>query len=72
MNKRNLGFFRIDSETDKLKQSQSALFNEKYPIWKCPTCGHLNEFINTFGEICENCKTNHTLDWQNYIVKNHA
>ena len=43
-------------------------FEDLYPIWKCPSCGNLKRFADTFGESCLKCKEEHTLDWESHIV----
>jgi hypothetical protein len=43
-------------------------YEEIFPIWQCPECGWLNQFLNTFRETCDNCEEDHTLDWNDYIV----
>jgi len=38
------------------------------PEWKCE-CGNLNNFAgNAFAELCRECKTDHTNDWETLIV----
>ena len=43
-------------------------FDERFPIWKCPDCNKLNRFLDTFGEQCQHCGKDHTLDWDKCIV----
>lgn len=48
-------------DQDELKRY--VLKYHYYPVWKCPDCGWLNKYLNTFFEICDNCGKDHTLDW---------
>jgi hypothetical protein len=43
-------------------------YEDLFPIWQCPSCKHLNQFVNTFFETCEKCHEDHTLDWIDYRV----
>lgn len=47
--------------------SAYPIFNDRHPIWKCPDCGELNRFLDTFFEPCCKCGTDHTMDWDEYI-----
>ena len=44
------------------------LFDERYPVWRCPGCGELNRYINSFFELCGRCGRDHTSDWDQYVV----
>lgn len=50
------------------KKSNSSHYEEHYPRWKCPVCEYINRYHDTFGEICQNCKRDYTLTWQQHIV----
>jgi hypothetical protein len=53
----------------ELKTSANSLFSDDYPIWECPDCGWLNRYANTFFELCGGCRADHTLDWEDYVIK---
>lgn len=52
---------------ERITEEHRTSFDFMYPIWRCP-CGWLNRFVNTFGETCAHCRTDHTLDWEAYIA----
>jgi len=43
-------------------------FDFRFPVWRCPTCNCLNRYADTFGEMCTNCREDHTSDWELHIV----
>ena len=55
---------------DELKRRAESptYFERRYPIWKCPNCGWLNQFVDTFGEHCSNCKEDYTTNWTDFMV----
>lgn len=53
----------------ELKVSVGSVFSDKYPVWKCPECVYLNRSVDTFFELCNGCKADHTLDWDEYILR---
>ena len=53
----------------ELERNADTLFSDRYPVWKCPNCGWLNRYTDTFLEICVRCKANYTLDWETYVIK---
>ena len=56
---------------EELKKNTNTSFNDRYPVWKCPDCGWLNRYIDTFFEFCTNCNSDHTADWEAYVIKQH-
>ena len=62
----------LESQEELLERTTASgrkwFFDHRYPIWRCPDCKMLNRYIDTFFELCGHCKTDHTLDWDDYIV----
>jgi hypothetical protein len=59
----------MESQEELLRSVEKPdwFFDSNYPVWRC-TCGWLNRFANTWGEVCEHCRVAHTTDWENLIV----
>jgi len=60
----------IDQKKLQERANNPGSYEDTYPIWKCPKCGRLERFTNGLGESCVNCKEDHTLDWDKYIISN--
>jgi len=61
----------IEKEQERLRKQlrENNWYREqRWPIYKCPDCGTLNRYIDTFGTTCTQCDKDLTLDWDKYIV----
>jgi Zn finger protein HypA/HybF involved in hydrogenase expression len=54
---------------EELQAGKAFLFEELFPVWRCPDCDQLNRYIDTFFETCGSCGKDHTLDWDEFIIK---
>jgi hypothetical protein len=52
----------------RIRADHPSYFESLYPIWECPSCGSLHQYLDFFFEFCEYCGADHTLDWDKFMV----